>query len=155
LRNIFIMRHGRAEGMGSASDSERRLTEDGESGIRRIAAALATLGIQADALWHSPFERARRTAELVAEQVTLGPKRSHEGVTPSGMPSLIASEIRAARGSLFVVSHLPLIPGVLSELCGGVSFNVTPGTVTHLSDVGRSQMVVRGFYEAAGLERLG
>jgi phosphohistidine phosphatase len=70
LRRLVLFRHGPA---GTADpnrwpdDSLRPLTERGEARTRKAARGLARL-IEGDVvLWTSPFARARRTAELLAQ----------------------------------------------------------------------------------------
>ena len=69
--NLYILRHGLAVEYGTPgykTDSERPLTPEGEKKTRKIAEGLLAMGVSPDKILTSPFVRARRTAEIVAEE---------------------------------------------------------------------------------------
>ena len=153
--DVYLMRHGRAESGSFAGDAERRLTADGEAGIHNVARALKAMGVRADALWHSPFTRAAQTAAIVGDTLGLNARIVDDGLTPGGAAAHVAEKLRDADKTLFVVSHLPLLPAVVSALLDApCPMNVTPGTVLHMTLVGR-RAGLSGAYSAAALEALG
>ena len=70
---IYILRHGIAVERGTPGckkDSDRPLTEEGERKMWQIAKAMLRMDLKFDLILSSPYIRAKRTAEVVAE--TLG-----------------------------------------------------------------------------------
>ncbi len=67
--NISLIRHGEAEDIGGKikTDTDRPLTDQGIRDIRQIAKAMDRLGMGFTAILSSPIERARKTAEIIAE----------------------------------------------------------------------------------------
>ena len=64
--NLYLIRHAEAAPLGeggSASDSERPLTERGHEQSRQVAAGLQARGIRLGMVVTSPLLRARQTAE--------------------------------------------------------------------------------------------
>ncbi len=155
MRDLWLMRHGRAAGSSPSGDAGRPLTDEGAEGIERVAQFAVTAGWRPDEMWHSPYLRAIQTAERVHRR-TGGARSVDEGLVPNGRPSNIADALRLASGSVFVVSHLPLLPAVLDELFGApAQINISPGTVVHLAMMGRSNAFVRGVYEPDVTEPVG
>ena len=66
---LYILRHGIAEDRENTSakdDSQRRLTQEGERKMERIAKSICALGLSFDVILTSPFPRAKETADIVA-----------------------------------------------------------------------------------------
>lgn len=99
---IYLVRHGEAEddlddSYGGAAD--HRLTPKGEKQANNIAAELSSLGVTH--IYTSPLRRARRTAEIVCEEIGLASavqvvddlrERNSYGVL-SGIPKQKASDL--------------------------------------------------------------
>lgn len=67
--NLYIMRHGIAwdQADWNGPDSERPLTEEGIERTREVVKKLKKNGeLMPDAIWSSPFVRARQTAEIAS-----------------------------------------------------------------------------------------
>src|SRR4029450_10170811 len=72
--NIHLLRHGIAAAKNDpsfVSDSERPLTQKGTKRMRKAARGLSRLDIEFDAIFPSPPIRARGTAEIVADELSL------------------------------------------------------------------------------------
>src|SRR5215469_1727124 len=72
--NIFTLRHGIAVDRGTRgfeNDSERPLTSKGKRQLRKSAAAMKRMKLRFDLILSSPYERARRTAEIIADELKL------------------------------------------------------------------------------------
>jgi phosphohistidine phosphatase len=66
---IYLFRHGEALSKGDpsvSSDAERPLTQDGIKHTRQAAEGLKTLDVAFDAVFTSPWVRARQTADIGA-----------------------------------------------------------------------------------------
>ncbi len=160
MRDVWLMRHGHAAPDALGGDAARPLTSAGAHDVGCVARALATTGVRADAMWHSPFLRARQTAERVAAVLETR-LVENAGLTPQGSARALADEVFAANARrLFLVSHLPLLPELCAELLGvPARLDITPASVVHLRLLGGARgqgvAVLSGFYAGDALAALG
>ena len=120
--NLYLMRHGIAfarDAPGIRSDRERPLTEKGVKRIRKAARGLSTLAVPFDRILASPVERARQTAQLLAEALNLE-KRLDEvsELAPDGSVQDLISCLAGYQQSehLLLVGHEPLLSETVSFL---------------------------------------
>jgi len=122
---LYIMRHGQAETV-APSDKERRLSLTGIEQSEAVAKWLAHNNTPFDVSFVSPYTRALETYQAVAKW--LQPTRFHyvlDELTPESDPassgdSLLAYCAEHQANSALVVSHLPLVGLLISDLCPGV-----------------------------------
>ncbi len=123
---LSLLRHGIAVARGTpgyAHDGERPLTKEGEKEMRRIARGMQSIDLSYDLVLSSPFVRARRTAEIVAETFGIEEKlalTSH--LETGGDPRRLVKEITSrSKGldSVLLVGHEPYLSGLISVLLGG------------------------------------
>ncbi|PHM73523.1 phosphohistidine phosphatase SixA [Xenorhabdus kozodoii] len=120
---VFIMRHGDAA-LNAISDVARELTPQGCQESQEMARWLAQQSPDVDCILVSPYLRAEQTLKAVRDNLALP---DHEEIlaelTPSGDVALVASYLHAlstqGHQSVLVVSHLPLVGYLVSELCPG------------------------------------
>ncbi|OQP32462.1 phosphohistidine phosphatase SixA [Pantoea latae] len=118
---VFIMRHGDAA-LEAASDSVRPLTHCGCDESRQMASWLNGQTVDVERVLVSPYLRAQQTLATVREALTLpeGQDTLPE-LTPGGDPGLVACYLQALGNegvkSALVISHLPLVGYLVSELC--------------------------------------
>ncbi|MBJ5579060.1 phosphohistidine phosphatase SixA [Salmonella sp. NW368] len=120
---VFIMRHGDAA-LDAASDSVRPLTPCGCDESRLMANWLKGQKVDIERVLVSPFLRAEQTLDVVGDcmnlpaQVDVLPE-----LTPCGDVGLVSAYLQALAneesGSVLVISHLPLVGYLVSELCPG------------------------------------
>ncbi|OTA20453.1 phosphohistidine phosphatase [Xenorhabdus beddingii] len=120
---VFIMRHGDAA-LDSISDTARELTPRGCMESRKMAYWLEQQDPDVDYILVSPYLRAGQTLEVVREYLTLPDSEEVlDELTPSGDVALVASylHVLSTQGhkSVLVVSHLPLVGYLVSDLCPG------------------------------------
>jgi phosphohistidine phosphatase len=122
--DLYLIRHAAAHDRDPGlwpDDSLRPLTPEGEEAFRRSIGGLALLAPRVDALLSSPFERAWRTAEILA---TLENWPDPQPLTPLE-PTLPADKATYALGSfedadlLAVVGHRPGLHELASYLLTG------------------------------------
>ncbi|MBC8946290.1 MULTISPECIES: phosphohistidine phosphatase SixA [Xenorhabdus] len=118
---VFIMRHGDAA-FDSISDAMRELTPRGCQESQKMALWLAQQLPDIDCVLVSPYIRAGQTLKVVRESLTLPDSEEVlEELTPSGDAALVASylQVLAIQGkkAVLLVSHLPLVGYLVSELC--------------------------------------
>lgn len=160
MRDVWLMRHGHAVADAPGGDAARPLNAEGERAVDAVGRALHAMGVRPDAVWHSPFLRARQTAERVGNALSVRNLVEREGITPHGSARVVAEGIFAANvRRLLVVSHLPLLPEVAAELLGAsLRLDVLPASVVHLRLLGgsraRGAAVLSGFYASDALVAL-
>src|SRR5208282_1213639 len=122
--NLFFLRHGKAQPRGSiwASDSKRLLTPEGEKKMQEAVRGLEALELSFDLILSSPYARALRTAEILAE--VYGPKKLFETthLIPEASPPELIDEINgnfASFEQVVLVGHEPFLSGLISTLLTG------------------------------------
>lgn len=123
---LNVLRHGIAVERGTPGygrDSERPLTEEGEKEMRRIARGMQAIGVSFDCVLSSPFVRARRTAEIVAETFGIEDKLTlSRHLETGGDPHRLVEEISSRTKTLdtvLLVGHEPYLSGLISVLLVG------------------------------------
>jgi len=122
---LYIMRHGQAETVAQ-SDKDRCLSQTGIDQSEAVAKWLAQQNTQFDISFVSPYIRALQTHQEVIKW--LAPPTFHyvlDELTPESDPassgdSLLAYCAEHNASSALVVSHLPLVGLLISDLCPGI-----------------------------------
>ena len=120
---VFIMRHGDAA-LDAASDSVRPLTSCGCDESRLMANWLKGQKVDIERVLVSPFLRAEQTLDVVGECMNLpGNVDVLPELTPCGDVGMVSAWIQTLANegvaSVLVISHLPLVGYLVSELCPG------------------------------------
>ncbi|WP_275553930.1 phosphohistidine phosphatase SixA [Mixta sp. Marseille-Q2659] len=118
---VFIMRHGDAA-LEAACDSARPLTHCGCDESRQMASWLNSQTLDIERVLVSPYLRAEQTLATVREALRLPQQQEVlPELTPGGDPALVACYLQALAKegvkSVLVISHLPLVGYLVSELC--------------------------------------
>ena len=102
-------------------DALRPLTPEGEEDFRRSTAGLARLAPEVNALLSSPFERAWRTAEVLAELDGWPDPKPTTPLEPTLPPEKAARLLEAYSGAEYVavVGHRPGLHELASYLLTG------------------------------------
>jgi phosphohistidine phosphatase len=148
---IFLMRH--ADAVSDEENPVRPLSRKGRDQVARVCAVLAkNPGFKPAEIWHSPLDRSRETAELLAKGLGLAaPLLLVPGVSPDDDPARIAAVLEAAKVDVAVVGHEPHL-GVLASMMvhgperPGVFYPFPKASVLALSREGRrwrSEWLVR------------
>lgn len=116
---LYLHRHAIAEDYHESPDSERALTGKGRRKERLVAEALRARGDRFDAIWTSPYRRARETAAILHElfpEATLSEEKRLAGHCDYAgvLDHLRRSEPSEIPRSLVLVGHEPC----LMELSG-------------------------------------
>ena len=122
--NLFFLRHGKAEPRSPKwrPDSKRPLTREGESRMAEVARGIQVLGLSFDLILTSPYVRALRTAEILAE--VYGAKKLFEtsNLVFEADPKNIVDEINdnfASVEQIALVGHEPFMSRLISTLISG------------------------------------
>jgi phosphohistidine phosphatase len=121
IMNLYILRHGIAVERGTRgfeNDADRPLTLKGEERVRAIAKAMQAMELSFDLLLTSPFVRARKTAELVADKFKLREKlQNSEHLTPDGDPKKLVAELnRLDADDVLLSGHEPWLSTFVATL---------------------------------------
>jgi phosphohistidine phosphatase len=122
--NLFILRHGLAVEPGTAGfgrDADRPLTAEGEHKLRKSAKAMKALELSFDLILSSPYVRARRTAEIVAEAFEKKVEFT-EALTPGGSVKKLIEQLhhhQPAPENVLLVGHEPYLSELISLLVSG------------------------------------
>jgi phosphohistidine phosphatase len=122
--NLYILRHAIAELRDHdkyPDDSKRPLTDKGAKKMRRIAEGMKALDIKFDAILASSYERARHTAEIVAEE--FGAKVIFAKHLESFNGEKLVAEINRldSAENVLLVGHEPDLSELISVLLVGDS----------------------------------
>jgi phosphohistidine phosphatase len=121
---VYFLRHGKAENRMDwrGDDSDRPLTAEGEKELRREANVLRAMDLELDLIVTSPLARARRTAQIVADELGIGGRLVEDARLAHGFDARRLEQLLAAHGpaqSVMVVGHEPDFSATVSELIGG------------------------------------
>ena len=136
-KELFLIRHSIAqEAFRGQADVERELTESGSIRAMQLANFLQAKGLQADVLFSSMANRARRTAELLSEKVLNNNQEIifHEDLYESSV-RLMLSLINSLDDNwqkVVMIGHNPIVPYTVEFLTGTIVDVLEPGGVLHL-----------------------
>lgn len=121
--DLYVVRHAVAHDRDRErwpDDSERPLTPEGEERFRRVAGRLVGLVPWVDVVLSSPYARAWRTAEILAEAGWPAPKKCEELGTEYP-PHDVAAVLEGYAGveSVAVVGHRPCLHELVAYLLTG------------------------------------
>jgi phosphohistidine phosphatase len=117
--NLYLIRHADAvEGIGKP---ERPLSPRGRDQVLALATFLQRSDLfQPAEFWHSPLDRSRETAELLAGHLRLGvPQTSVPELQPESDPRTITQRIRTASHAIAIVGHEPHLGALATLLVTG------------------------------------
>jgi phosphohistidine phosphatase len=125
---LVLVHH--AEAVGPDVDPQRPLSTAGQAQARRLAEQLAAAstpgsplaGWRPSAIWHSGKLRARQTAEPFLALNPFAPFKMVAGLRPDDPPQIILAALETAPPELVLVSHMPVLPAIRSQLTGVFGF---------------------------------
>jgi phosphohistidine phosphatase len=122
--NLYILRHAKA-GERSArfpDDSKRPLTKDGEKEMFRVAKGMRAMELSVGLILSSPYVRAKRTAEIVAEVFKSNKLRLSKNLASGADSRDLIRELNDDYSSLkniLLVGHEPYLSKLISRLSAG------------------------------------
>ena len=109
---LYILRHGEAE--HASIHPERPLTENGKLEIQKLADSIGRLPVRT--IYHSGKARAKETAEIIAQGL---PVQQRDHLNPNDELDSILAEINAQNNNILIVSHMPFVSRLVSQLLFG------------------------------------
>jgi len=125
---LLVVRHGIAQGRGTAGARARALTVRGRRRARTAAQGLKALGAVPDIIATSPLTRAEETARIFAQVLCPGAEPTLlECLAPGGDPSQAVTWLRGRdEDTVMLVGHMPDVADLVSLLlCGQDCMDVT------------------------------
>ena len=121
---LYFLRHGKAWSRADwlEEDERRPLTDAGEALVHAEGRAMKAMGLAPDVIVTSPLVRARRTAEIVAEELGASARLVEDSRLAHGFDAGRLARIVEEHGvaaSLLVVGHEPDFSATVAELTGG------------------------------------
>lgn len=135
--NLYLLRHGIAQEayQWDGSDSARPLTGEGQTKTRAVLKALRKKhAIELDAIWTSPYVRAKQTAAIAAE-VLEAPVLECPPLAVGASVEAVASFMKKhpAPERLMLVGHEPSMGEMLGDLSGEGAQPMKKAGCAHLS----------------------
>ena len=116
MKFLVLLRHGIAEDAKEGQDDlDRQLTDKGRRRMESIAAGLARVFPEAEAIYSSPAIRAMQTAEPVAKAYDLKIQKS-DALAPGSPPRRLVDEVKFDYA--IFVGHEPTLSSLMLELTG-------------------------------------
>jgi phosphohistidine phosphatase len=122
--DLFLLRHAKAQPRSPKwrPDSKRPLTPEGESSMFGVARGIKALDVSFDVILTSPYLRALRTAEILAEVYQSEKLFETARLAPEADANGILDEVNenfSAAGQIVLVGHEPFLSGLISTLLTG------------------------------------
>jgi phosphohistidine phosphatase len=112
---LYLVQHG--EAYPKDVDPQRQLTEKGRSDVAKVAQFLRPLKLSVAAIWHSGKLRARQTADILADSVTIQKGVvERQDLAPKDPVMPVRREIEQRGQDLMIVGHLPFLGKLAASL---------------------------------------
>ena len=129
-RELWLLRHGKAEAPGAGPDAARALTGRGEREARAAGVLLRERGVVPEVVFASPRVRAWETARLAGEALDLEPVE--HAPLGGGFDADGALQLAAGHGVVLLVGHQPDIGQIVYDLTGARA-ELRPGALAGIT----------------------
>ena len=162
MKELYILRHGIAVAHGTpgVAEDDRPLTTKGEQRIKQIGRCLAAIGLEPERIFTSPLPRARRTAQIVAQELHRIERLETTSALTAGENARSIADWLSARSEsrLMIVGHNPALSDLVSLLLTGevgmLSCELKKGGIATLFDSTQAEPGYRlGWLATPGLMR--
>ncbi len=136
--HLYLLRHARTlEREGNQHDFDRFLSPVGLQNATRMGIYLKQNSIDFDIIVSSPADRARKTAELIAEQIKKDTKTIHfnEEIYEASVRNLLktVNSLKNMWENVLIVGHNPAISYLAEYLTGEAIGSITTCGLVHLT----------------------
>ncbi|MDH3975649.1 MAG: phosphohistidine phosphatase SixA [Deltaproteobacteria bacterium] len=112
---VYLVQHGKAK--SKEEDPRRGLSEEGIEASGKVALWLSGRSIQVNAIFHSDKLRARETARIFSEHLTVSVKtEERDGLSPNDDPAIWKEALEKEDEDIMLVGHLPQLSKLASLL---------------------------------------
>lgn len=150
VKNLFLVRHAESgEAVAGLKDIERDLTAKGYRDAPRLGKYLFDQGMHPDVMFSSSAQRARATAELMAEQLRFETHKIDfsEDLYNASVRTLLRfiNEAKDDWNNIILVAHNPAVSYLAEYLSREDIGNIVPAGMVNLSfDIASWQAVSEG-----------
>jgi len=136
--DLYLIRHGEYIDLGSDTlqqDSQNRLSEEGIGKLQQQAKTLAGWNLPIELILTSPFVRAKQTADIFAESLSVAVKE-HAALTRTQFDTAGLRQIlqeHAQLGHLMLVGHESDLSTVTAEVIGGGRLELARGGIIRVT----------------------
>jgi phosphohistidine phosphatase len=111
---LILVRHAAAEDGAGRSDAERRLTTKGEESAVRLGKVLHQILSKPMRICASPYERARKTAKILAKQLGVDEVELVSELATDSTPRLVVQWLHSCdERTMIVVGHEPTMSALM------------------------------------------
>ena len=115
---LYLVQHGKAK--SKEEDPARPLSDIGKAEVKKISSFISRLAITVEEVLHSSKLRAKQTAKILADSVSIIKGISEaDGLAPLDDPALWVETLKSKTLSLMLVGHLPHLAKLSSSLLVG------------------------------------
>jgi phosphohistidine phosphatase len=140
---LYFLRHGIAEDadLTSLSDFSRILTPKGEQRTKATAEALKAINLKLTRLYSSPLVRARQTADMIGEALSL-PVTERDELGPGFSLEAVAELIQDFNDddSIMFVGHEPDFSSTIMRCIGGGDVVMKKGSLARIDVISREPL---------------
>ena len=145
---LYLVRHGDAVPM--LDDEKRPLSAAGRNEAENVGWFLKRMVVKPRFIFHSTLMRANETAQLIASVLNCADVlQERQGLRPNDETDNWISELESEPDHGIIVSHLPFLPALASNLItgaeDGLSFKFPTGSVLCLEREGYGGWALRHF----------
>lgn len=142
MRDLYLIRHAIAEDLKiGESDSTRKLTELGRQKMKAISKSYTKiLPSEVEVLIHSPYVRARETADILGQDIKFKNRFEFKDMTPDSEPEDLIQYLKSFKShlSFVVVGHEPHLTKLASKILFKTEryptpFHLKKGGLIHIS----------------------
>jgi len=100
-------------------DSLRPLTREGEKQLAKVASAMKKMGLDFDLILSSPYERARKTAQIIADKLEMAKRlKFSDDLKCEGDPAKLIGQLVSLKpqpDNLLLVGHEPYLSELVAQ----------------------------------------
>jgi phosphohistidine phosphatase len=123
MKRLILMRHAKADMDYLGSDSCRPLTEEGKEIQERMGALMKEKQIVIDAIYHSPFTRARESAKILSSSFPKASIQEEIALGDDFDSYTVLKKLKKSKGSTSIlVGHEPTLTLLASHLMKEYTF---------------------------------
>jgi phosphohistidine phosphatase len=114
---VYLVRHGEAK--SEQQDPDRPLNRNGRQQAQKMAEFLRKRKLGRLEVWHSDKARARQTAQLLTEGLTVRKMSQRDDLAPDARLGRVRKAIKRSRNDVLIVGHLPFLSKLAAVLLTG------------------------------------
>ncbi|REE05646.1 SixA phosphatase family protein [Marinoscillum furvescens] len=135
VRNLYLLRHGRAAHGFDMADIDRPLISTGIAQLTELGAYMKTKGFDPDKIFCSTAKRTRETAKVITEQIGYSrPVEYREDIYEASVKTLFEIVVGCddAHQTVLIIGHNPGVSYLYDYLTESNFGDMTPGELVKI-----------------------